>query len=641
MAEAEEEEAVVRLVRRAEEAAAWLPPSEERSGRVAALARAAMQDAVRARPATARAGGVAALAEAHARLAAEARADAARVDAEVEDAVVRLDEALGGLAGAHRDHEARAAERRALVRPLEDGLVGRLVQVAVGVAERLREPCGELERLPPPMDEPEGGGGDEDETDGRLDLVHLARLAERRRARLPDEAAWDDAREPLGPVRELPAGAAAPATDAGFGYLVARVAGVRGDGLLELVPVLDRNRVPLDPAHATALAAPPLCLLSPDENAAARLLPPDEAAAAEADARGRALRVVYQECGPGGESCSPVSVLPAVELARYEVEYDRLTRGLRRVSHRRDGPVLFAGVLDDGAFALWGNASDAPVEIFSRAAGPLAHNVVHVHLDDVRDRVAVDSVNLTGTGRGVDSCREFPRDGSGRALEYRVVVRDGAVAALLHRVGGEVAEAHFCERRLPAPGQLARVRGVGLAVVARLPVGLVVRAPAAAEGEALLECERDARGPPEAGPEPGEWPPEATPCGRRHPEGLGGGAAVLVVADEGGRLVDPPRREAVPVCTIAAARDGDAEAVERLRAGAAGQLEAAVAALEAAVEAALGGGGGSVADASASRAEVLRLQAMPSLAAQAAKLRPRIDRAMRGVRAAAAAARFG
>ena len=88
------------------------------------------------------------------------------------------------------------------------------------------------------------------------------------------------------------------------------------------------------------------------------------------------------------------------------------------------------------------SSPSTPVELYTQEIDPETHNIVQVYFSDLRDEVAVDVLNLTGhvdvaRGRGVLS---FPPDATGAALNYKIIVRDGAVIAVLYQEDGIGAE---------------------------------------------------------------------------------------------------------------------------------------------------------------------------------------------------------
>jgi hypothetical protein len=123
-----------------------------------------------------------------------------------------------------------------------------------------------------------------------------------------------------------------------------------------------------------------------------------------------------------------------------------------------------------------------PVEIFSVPLSHFCHNVVHLHLDDVREEVTIsaaylasddaallgespaeeDSASSSATSSSSSSTSSalpsaltaawdkfFRPDALGRSLHYQLLVRDGQVQQLLHRRAERTQAALFIEHVLP------------------------------------------------------------------------------------------------------------------------------------------------------------------------------------------------
>ncbi len=169
----------------------------------------------------------------------------------------------------------------------------------------------------------------------------------------------------------------------------------------------------------------------------------------------------------------------AVDFGEYKLDFDHHSRTLRRMAHATDGPVLF-NAQNDKEYGLWG-ASNTPIELYTSVIDAHNHNVMHLHLEDVRNDITIDSCNLTplpaaatATADGSASAsaaapptttlsaaaaaraereshmKSFSKtDASGRTLTYKVVVRNGRVEDVIHKLGKGLASAKFVEIRLP------------------------------------------------------------------------------------------------------------------------------------------------------------------------------------------------
>ena len=158
-----------------------------------------------------------------------------------------------------------------------------------------------------------------------------------------------------------------------------------------------------------------------------------------------------------------------------------------------------------------------------------------VYFSDLRDEVAVDVLNLTGTATSLEDaeCCAFPPDATGAALNYKIIVRDGAVIAVLYQEGDDVHASPFIEHRLPAPGSFVTLPDGSLGKLGTVPRGLIVA--------------REPRDLPEFAP---QWP--ARPGLRhkgKHPAELPG-MVDLQILQQSGAVQWPPHECSVPVCAL-------------------------------------------------------------------------------------------
>eukprot|EP00965_Chrysotila_dentata_P167174 5520388-Pleurochrysis_carterae.AAC.2 len=130
-------------------------------------------------------------------------------------------------------------------------------------------------------------------------------------------------------------------------------------------------------------------------------------------------------------------------------------------------------------------------------------------------------------------CLAFPVDASGTALNYKIIVRDATVIAVLYKEGEQIRQSPFVEHRLPSPGAYVALSDGGLGVLQSLPRGLVV-----------------ARTPRDLPAHEPQYAPRAglRPKGK-HPAELPGMADVKLLQEHGG-VVWPHAMCSVPVCAL-------------------------------------------------------------------------------------------
>jgi len=262
-----------------------------------------------------------------------------------------------------------------------------------------------------------------------------------------------------------------------------------------------------------------------------RLLTAEEAEEAQSAAATERLFVVRYSGGEDGSPIEPVQILPeGLSLADYNISFAAGVSALR-VEHRLDGPVKCRAepVPRKQVFA------DTPLELYTQELDEETHNIVQVYFSDTRDEVSIDVLNLTGTGLTLQDaeCAAFPDDASGAALNYKILVRDGVVLAVLYKEGEHVRSSPFLEHRLPPPGAFVVLSDGCLGVLQSLPRGLIVT--------------RTPRDLPENAP---QWPPrQGLRAKGKHPAELPGMVDVKLVQLDGA-VAWKPLQCSVPVCAL-------------------------------------------------------------------------------------------
>jgi hypothetical protein len=244
--------------------------------------------------------------------------------------------------------------------------------------------------------------------------------------------------------------------------------------------------------------------------------------------------VVRYAGGENGAPVEPVQILPeGLSLADYDISFAAGVSAMR-VEHTTDGPVKCRAepVARKQVF------SETPLELYTQEIDESTHNIVQLYFSDLRDEVAIDVLNLTGRDLDLDDaeCCAFHDDATGAALNYKILVRDARVVAVLYQEGGAIRSSPFVEHRLPLPGAYVTLSDGSLGVLGQLPRGLIV----ATEPRDLPEH------PPRWAARPG------LRAMGKHPAELPGMADVKIVQRDGA-VAWPPEECAVPVCAIQAA----------------------------------------------------------------------------------------
>jgi len=310
--------------------------------------------------------------------------------------------------------------------------------------------------------------------------------------------------------------------------------------LVTLEKLVDRNGIAMLPASEDPMLAfrsrgysdikLPLRLLG----SRVRILTDAEAADAQPELSAERVFVVRYAGGENGSPIEPVQILPdGLSLADYDISFAAGVSALR-VEHRTDGPVKCRAepVARKQVF------SETPVELYTQEVDEETHNIVQLYFSDLRDEVAVDVLNVTGTGLTLEDteCIAFPDDATGAQLNYKIIVREARVIAVLYQEGGQVRQSQFVEHRLPTPGTFVTLADGATGVLQALPRGLIV-----------------SRTPRDLPENAAVWPPRPGMRAKgKHPAELPGFVDVKVV-EQHGTVVWPVAQCSVPVCALEAA----------------------------------------------------------------------------------------
>ena len=250
--------------------------------------------------------------------------------------------------------------------------------------------------------------------------------------------------------------------------------------LVTLEKIFDRNGIPMLSAPDDPLVFHRLSRGNVEVRVPLRLLPArvcllslEEATAAmPQEGAPERVFVVRYAGGLHGGPIEPVQILPeGLSLSEYDISFAAGPSALR-VEHRTDGPVKCRAepAAQKQVFA------DSPVELYTQEVDEETHNIVQVYFSDLRDEVAVDVLNITGTGASLEDaeCASFPPDATGAALNYKIIVRDARVLAVLYQEDEQVHSSPFVEHRLPTAGAFVVLPDDTLGVLQSLPRGLVV-----------------------------------------------------------------------------------------------------------------------------------------------------------------------
>jgi len=185
----------------------------------------------------------------------------------------------------------------------------------------------------------------------------------------------------------------------------------------------------------------------------------------------RRLHIKYQIEKVSGDMI-PISLRPVVPFNEYIMNWDHSTRMLNSVSHKQDGKVAFSCTETDSHIY-----DDAPILIYTQVVDDQTLNIVFMCITDTREEIRVDPVNITHTSKTVkDFFTEFKQDLGGNALNYRIIVKDGAVQAVLgSSKSGKPQREKFVEISVPRIGSYVTFKdGKKIGRLKRIPTGMIV-----------------------------------------------------------------------------------------------------------------------------------------------------------------------
>jgi len=258
----------------------------------------------------------------------------------------------------------------------------------------------------------------------------------------------------------------------------------------------------------------------------------------------RQLNIQYQIDESSGDMI-PLKLYPAVRYAEYKFNWNNHSRKLKNVSHQQDGEILFkAKEVDTHIY------DDKPLHIYTQVIDESSVNILMILITDTRENISVESFNLTNSDKTVeDFMTEFRVDVSGKKLNYRIIVKDRAIKAILAptKKPGDCKRMKFLEQSIPSEGSLIST-ATKIGVLKSIPTGLVVTTNSAGIEKKELQFKK------RAGRE--TW--------GRHISDLAGFVDVHVLVDEE-ELLPKPREEAWNVCEFEIADQGDKDLLQALQ----------------------------------------------------------------------------
>jgi len=241
----------------------------------------------------------------------------------------------------------------------------------------------------------------------------------------------------------------------------------------------------------------------------------------------------------------PLKLYPVVRYAEYKFNWNSRSRKLNSVTHTDDGPVLFEATEVETHIY-----DEEPMHIYTQIIDESSVNILMILLTDTRDNISVESFNLTHTNKTIEDFKtEFNVDMSGKKLNYRIIVKDGDVQAILAptKKPGDCKRMKFMEQKIPCVGALISTDSK-IGRLKSIPTGLIVTNNSAGVEKKELKYKKR--------PGPETW--------GRHISDLSGFVDVDVLIHEE-ELLPEPRKEAWNVCEFQLADQGEKDLLQALK----------------------------------------------------------------------------
>lgn len=185
----------------------------------------------------------------------------------------------------------------------------------------------------------------------------------------------------------------------------------------------------------------------------------------------RRLHIKYQVEQASGDMI-PISLRPLVPFDEYTLNWDNNTRKLNSVKHKQDGKVAFSCSETESHIY-----DDKPILIYTQVVDDQTLNIVFMQITDTREEIRVDPINITHTSKTVkDFVTEFKKDMGGNALNYRIIVKDGVVqAVLVSTKDGTAQREKFMQLSVPRYGSYVTFSdGKKIGRIHSVPTGMIV-----------------------------------------------------------------------------------------------------------------------------------------------------------------------
>jgi hypothetical protein len=193
------------------------------------------------------------------------------------------------------------------------------------------------------------------------------------------------------------------------------------------------------------------------------------------------MQMHRQRVGSDQKELIPYKIIPeSVDINQYNIEIRN--NKIVDVRNKETGLVVFFEAVlikEDTGNKIKGLISTSSLKVYTAMYNKDIINIIHMHLNDTSEEIAVDSVFLE-KGQQVNDYKKFATDYLGKKLNYKLLFRDYKLVKIFYNLSEEFTdEPQFEEIRL-MPEKIVKIKNHELykdcyGKVFNIPVGMLAR----------------------------------------------------------------------------------------------------------------------------------------------------------------------
>jgi len=161
---------------------------------------------------------------------------------------------------------------------------------------------------------------------------------------------------------------------------------------------------------------------------------------------------------------------------------------INQVSNKLFGSIFWAAEQVDNEYAF---LTVTPIEIYGQELEENIYNLIHMHISSLGESATVD-IKYMKKFEEPEKYYKFEKDMTGRTLNYRVLIQNGAVRTILYNFRGKIRELECVERKYKI-GEIINIEKLGIPdVTYGKIIGIPIQTLSAIENEKLKNYERTA-----------------------------------------------------------------------------------------------------------------------------------------------------